>query len=573
MLDGKPRDRILAAISSFYRFSIEQESEDAFIMQVDGLSDYPEESFTKLVNRVNNLGFVAFTGPEGSERIYIVRKKAEKQWIRTLKFALMLGSVASVIYTGYYYQSTYTGNTSFVSSLPAVLTLFLLPLGLIIAAREIGRFVALRLNGMAYNLPILVPDPIGMGVLGSIAGHGQAYVSRKAMFQSGLFPLVSGFIASLAVVAVGSSLHFSGGSMVAPVNSSFKSVSLPLIYTLLIGKLSSVSATLNLMQYAGWTGIMISALNVFPIGFLDGGLISKSLTGDFSKYISYASFVVLFGLSFLYPPWFVLLLFVLFTGLTGPEPLLSSSKLSTGTRVLTGIALIIFVLSIAPVPYHVIPNNISVSLSDHNVILVNGTTTTAKFNLTVYNLGTSNIAPVFTIQPLTHISVSSSGGLLSSGGHGRYNISVTNQEFSRTGRYNYTVSAYSGTSKYNFPISVLVVNLTNQMSFNNAIPYTVKSKISMPVFLNFSYTSLTAENFSIISFADSSFSYSVTVNNLTFHEKGYSVPFTNLFSILPGETLTVKLTGLENTGDWTVVVLGRDYNAAIAFIKLGGTGG
>ncbi len=570
MLDSAKKDRVLATISSLYRFNIEEETDEAFIIAVDNLSDYPEDIFTRLVNRLGRLGFVAFTGQEGSNRVYIVQKRTEKKRSRSIKIALVLASLGSVIYTGYIYQTSYSGNTSFMASIPTVLLLFLLPLGFIIAARELGRFVALRMNGMEYHLPIMIPDPFGMGVLGSIAGHEQAYVSRRAMFHSGLFPLISGFIASLSVIAVGSLLHLSGSSLTPPTNSSFRAVSLPLTYTLFLGKLTPLSVALNLMQYAGWIGIIINALNAFPMGFLDGGLISKSLTGRYSNYISYATIAAFFALSIPYLPWLVLILFVLLTGVNGPEPLLSSSRLSKGTRVLTAIAMFIFVFSIVPVPYHVIPNNISVDVSNNNIVIVNGSSASAAFNFTVFNLGGSSIAPVFTIQPSKQLTEKSTGGTIPSGGQGKYSISLPASDFQGVGKYNYTVSVYSGTSKINVPISILVVNLSDQLSFNNAVPFKVKGNVSAPIYLNFSYTSLKSENFSMFSYAVSNFNYSVTVNNITFHEAGYSVPFSNLFSIRPGDELTVLVTGYSFTSDWTVVIVGNNYDAAIAYISLGG---
>ncbi len=568
MLNGRQRDRLLAAISSFYRYRIEEESDEALIMVVESLSSYPEELFTKFVNKLSSLGFVAFTGPEGSERIYVVHKKNGKKLFRVIKVALILISIATTIYAGFNYQESYSGNTSFFHSLPMVLLLFLLPLGFIVSARELGRFVGLRVNGMNYHLPIIVPDPLGMGVLGSIAGHEQPYVSRRAMFYSGLFPLVSGFIASLIVIVVGSSLHYSGGSLIAPVNSTFKSVSLPLAFSILLGKLSPISVTINIMQYAGWIGLTMNALNAFPIGFLDGGLISKALTGNYSKYISYASLIGFFSLSLTYPPWFVLLFFVLLIGISGPEPLMSSSRLSVGTRVLTGVAMLIFVISIVPVPYHVIPNNINVEVAEPHTVLVNGTGSSASFNFTVENLGSSSLAPSFTISPSTQFSVASKGGAIAPGKSAHFRINLNDSQIKTLGFHNYTVSVYSVLSKFNVRLSVLKVNLTNQMAFNNAIPYRIKGQAMAPILLNFSYTALISQNFSMISFAQSNFNYSVTVNNLTFHEHGYSVPFTNLFSILPGEVLTIKLTGYQNISQWTVMVMGKNYNAAIAHISL-----
>lgn len=572
MQDNRLRDKLLATVATYYKFKIEEESEGAFILAVDDLASYPEENFTKLVNKLNSHGFVAFTGPEGSERVYVVRKETNFGKSQIIKLLLIAGSIGSLIYTGWSYQIPFSSHTSYLSSILTSVLLFLVPIILIIIARELGRFMANRINGMKYHLPILVPGLFGPGVLGSIAGQEQAYVSKRAMFHAGFFPLISGFLASLTVIIVGSTLHYAGNSLIAPVNSSLKSVSLPLIYSLFLVKISPESVTLNLVQYAGWIGITINALNAFPIGYLDGGLISKALAARYSKYISYGSLIALFLLSYEYLPWFVLIAFILLTGINGPEPLLSTSRLSTGTRVLASIAMLIFVLSIVPIPYHVIPNNISVQVSDGNAVLINGTNSPAVFDFVIYNQGSSRIAPSFSITPSWDYTVSGSGGIVNAGQKANYNLSVLASDFQRAGTYDFTVSVFSPSgSKAVLPLSVLVVNLTDQMSFNNQIPYKCTGHSSKEIRLNFSYfTGLQTQNFTMFSFADSGFSYNVTMNNLTFHEKGYSVPFSNPFSILPGQILPITLKGFQSTNDWTVVIMGNHYNAAVAYITLGG---
>ncbi len=567
-MKSNKKDTLLSIISSYYNFKLEKETEDSIVIHVKDLESYPEDDFVKMVNRLDKIGFLAFTGSEGSGKIFIILKRTHSRSNMHIKTALALGSVASMIYTGYAYQSSFVSFSDFWTSLANGILFFFLPLGFIILLREAGRFLAHRINGMRYHIPILIPDPLGMGILGSIGTADDAYVSRRAMFYSGLFPLISGFLASLTVIFIGTYVNFPYSSLLAPVNSSFKSVSLPLIYSLVLSRISPTTVTLNIIQYAGWIGIVINALNAFPIGYLDGGLISKAVIGTYAKFASYGSMVGLFVLSVFYNPWFILLIFVILTGINGPEPLLSTSKITRAAKTFIVLALAVFILGISPIPYHVIPNDFTVNVVSRQVILVNNSTGNATFDIFLSNNGGSGVVPSFTMDPSLKFSVSGNGGSISPGGRAEYFISLPSSDFNTLGLHNLSLIVYSGISKSVIGLSVLYVKLSNNMAFNNAIPFYGHTSPGKPLLLNFSYTALKTENFSLLSFADDGFHYLVSINNITLTGEGFTKLLPNTFSFPPGKTVSIKVESMNLTRSWIVAVVSQNYYAALAYITV-----
>jgi len=566
------QDRVLAIVSSVYRYDIVDREGEKIIIDVPDFSTYDEEDFSILIKRISRLGYIAFTGPANSNRIYIMKKGEKSPYSSHIKYILVAITIGSVLYTGYSYEVSYSAGVPPVVVFSDVFLFFMIPIGFIILSREFGRYMAHRLNGMNYSLPILIPDPLplGMGILGSIGSQDEPYPSRRSMFQAGIFPLIAGFVSSLMVIVIGSQLHLGGSTLVAPVNSSFRSVSLPLTYSLLFSKITSVSVTLNLIQYAGWIGIVINALNAFPMGFLDGGLISKALAGNFSKYISYGAVVAFFGISIYYPSWLIILIFVLFVGIKGPEPMLTTSRLSNGARILTGIVLFIFLVSIVPTPYHIIPSDIQVHASDQNSLVVNGTSGYAYFNVTLLNMGTTPVTPSFTISPSVPLSVLGPGGSVSPRQSQSYMVSIPLPSREVAGSYNYTLDVYSGISKCSVPLTITVVNLATEMSFDSHIPLTMNLAANQSATLKFTYFVPPSgkQDFHLLSYAPLNFSYSIIFGNITFNENGYW-GFTTPFAINPGQTFSITLIPHDPTSKWIIALVDSSYTAAVAYVSVG----
>jgi membrane-associated protease RseP (regulator of RpoE activity) len=117
------------------------------------------------------------------------------------------------------------------------------------------------------------------------------------------------------------------------------------------GSASGYDVVVHPIAFAGWVGLLVTALNLFPIGQLDGGHILYSIIG--SKVKRYAKFIligfILMGI-FFWIGWFVWALLISFLGLNHPPVMDEEVPLSQGRKVLIALALIVFILSFIPAP-------------------------------------------------------------------------------------------------------------------------------------------------------------------------------------------------------------------------------
>jgi membrane-associated protease RseP (regulator of RpoE activity) len=109
---------------------------------------------------------------------------------------------------------------------------------------------------------------------------------------------------------------------------------------------------LHPIGYAGWVGLFVTALNLLPIGQLDGGHIAYALFGKKSKAIFFIAIAVMAFITIFYNPgWFLLLILVILFGFRHPAPLDDQTPLDGKRKWLGGIAFLAFFLSFTPAPF------------------------------------------------------------------------------------------------------------------------------------------------------------------------------------------------------------------------------
>jgi len=116
---------------------------------------------------------------------------------------------------------------------------------------------------------------------------------------------------------------------------------------------------LHPIAYAGWVGLFVTALNLLPVGQLDGGHIAYALLGKKSKFIFSLTIMLWMGISFFfYVGWTLMIVLVLLFGFRHPPPLDDLTPLDSKRKILGGIVFTLFVLSFTPVPFLQAPGGI-----------------------------------------------------------------------------------------------------------------------------------------------------------------------------------------------------------------------
>ena len=225
----------------------------------------------------------------------------------------------------------------------------------ILFAHELGHYLTCKAYGISATLPYFIPAPTIVGTMGAFIKIRSPIQNRRALLDVGIAGPIAGFV--LAVPTLVIALHYSRFAVMDP-SEGFVSFGEPLIFKFfayLMGKTPPPGMDLYLhpMGVAAWFGFFATALNLLPVGQLDGGHVSYALFRDFHKRISKGFVFALLPLGiFYFQGWLVWTTLLLFIGLRHPMTLDDSIPLSRRHVWLGWIGLAMFVLCFTPVPIY-----------------------------------------------------------------------------------------------------------------------------------------------------------------------------------------------------------------------------
>jgi len=227
---------------------------------------------------------------------------------------------------------------------------FSLTLAAILLAHEFGHYLACLYYQVDASLPYFLPAPSLIGTFGAFIRIRSAIYSKRVLFDIGVAGPLAGFIFLLPALGVGMAF-----SKIIPgiENQGTIHFGIPVLQWLLQhaifpgSKLGDVY--LHPVARAAWIGIFATALNLLPIGQLDGGHILYSLAGDKHRRISMIAIFALVPLALFWWVWLVWAVVLFWMGRRHPA-IHDVSDLGPGRRKLGWIALAIFVLCFMPAP-------------------------------------------------------------------------------------------------------------------------------------------------------------------------------------------------------------------------------
>ncbi|MDD5543134.1 MAG: site-2 protease family protein [Acidobacteriia bacterium] len=227
----------------------------------------------------------------------------------------------------------------------------------ILLSHEMGHYVACKYYRIEATLPYFIPAPTLIGTLGAFIRIKSPITNRKALFDIGAAGPIVGFI--FAIPALVLSLMY---SRVVPSTSGSGSSLVfgdPLIFKfterlLRLKVPEGFDIYLHPVAFAAWVGIFATALNLLPIGQLDGGHILYSVLGKHHKTLSRLFTVGLVPIGLLYwPGWLMWAVIMLFLGTRHPRLLDEETQLGPGRRLLAFTSLVIFILCFTFSPFSI----------------------------------------------------------------------------------------------------------------------------------------------------------------------------------------------------------------------------
>lgn len=227
---------------------------------------------------------------------------------------------------------------------------FALVLLLILMAHEMGHYLACVYYGVDASLPYFIPAPTLIGTMGAFIRIRSPIFSRRALFDIGIAGPLAGFVFIVPALIVG--MIFSKLSPGIGVRGDFL-YGTPLLIRLMelvfFPGVANTDIHLHPVARAAWAGLLATALNLLPIGQLDGGHIVYGILGERHRFLSITAIFALVPLGFLWPYWWGWALILFLIGRRHPT-IYDTSDIGQARRLLALVAFAVFVLSFTVVP-------------------------------------------------------------------------------------------------------------------------------------------------------------------------------------------------------------------------------
>jgi membrane-associated protease RseP (regulator of RpoE activity) len=234
----------------------------------------------------------------------------------------------------------------------------------ILFAHEMGHYVACRLYRLSCTLPYFLPVPINFGTFGAFIKIKAPISSKRQLFDVGIAGPIAGFVTLIPFLLYGIAHSQPAALHAAPSLAAASSeillpgrcLAIELATWLFHGRLAE-GMVLNLhpVAYGAWLGLLATAINLLPLGQLDGGHILYAVTGRLQRRMAFPLWLVLGVMGLYWKGWLLWCVIVLIIGLYHPPVYDESTPLDPKRRVLAWLAFLMFVLSFMPVPISAIP--------------------------------------------------------------------------------------------------------------------------------------------------------------------------------------------------------------------------
>jgi membrane-associated protease RseP (regulator of RpoE activity) len=230
----------------------------------------------------------------------------------------------------------------------------------ILGCHELGHYFACRYYDVDASLPFFlpVPPPFLTGTLGAFIRIRQPIPSKRMLFDIGIAGPIAGFLVAVPALFIGVAMSH---IVRIPENTGgMVELGEPLLFKLASWmwwgtQPDGYSLNMHPVAFAAWFGLLATALNLFPIGQLDGGHISYAVLGPRSTYVTFATIGVAVALSaFFSSSWIVwtgltIVMLVMF-GPRHPRVYDEDVPLDRSRLILAGCALLMFILCFTPAP-------------------------------------------------------------------------------------------------------------------------------------------------------------------------------------------------------------------------------
>lgn len=320
----------------------------------------------------------------------VIEARPSNPWVNVVLFLL---TVLSVIFAGalYTYQGGGEGTGEILSGILGNLASgipFAISLLAILLAHEFGHYLAGRYHHTHVTLPYFIPFPLSpFGTMGAFIQLKEPPRNKRILLDIGIAGPLAGLVVAIPVLLIGLSLStvspieipqgtgislegqsilyllakFAVFGKLLPAPASYNGVN-PLLYWIgyyFTGRptpIGGLDVMISPVAWAGWAGLLVTALNLIPAGQLDGGHMMYVLMGK--RAIRLWPFILtgLVLLGFVWSGWWLWAFLIFLLGRIYAEPLDQITRLDARRKALAVLGIVMFILVFTPVPLILINN-------------------------------------------------------------------------------------------------------------------------------------------------------------------------------------------------------------------------
>ncbi|MDF1544473.1 MAG: site-2 protease family protein [bacterium] len=234
---------------------------------------------------------------------------------------------------------------------------FVIALISILFVHEMGHFIASRRRNIVTSWPYFIPAPNIIGTFGAIIKSKSPFWNRRDLIEVGAAGPIAGWIVALLWLAYGlSQSGYFPANEFDPAELAFSLQGESLIMRFLTLNLIGAAPEgylyrLTEAAFAGWVGMLVTAINMLPIGQLDGGHVTYGLWREKQHILGMVAMALLLMLGFQSQIWWVFAAFGVLFGIKHPPTLQDNPRPQRAAAWMGWIAILILLLSFTPVPF------------------------------------------------------------------------------------------------------------------------------------------------------------------------------------------------------------------------------
>ncbi|MEA3438978.1 MAG: site-2 protease family protein [Chloroflexota bacterium] len=325
----------------------------------------------------------------GKDAILLVQSPSEPKpsngWINLALFIITLFSMVFGYAFFYGDLSLLFGEKITITALYESLesgVIFAISMLAILLAHEFGHYFAARYHKTNVTLPYFIPLPLSpLGTMGAFIRLKEPPKNKRSLLDIGITGPLAGLIVAIPILILGLSLSEvqvidvqPGYSVIMEGNSIFYLLSKFVVFGQILPEPSSyiglnpilywvryfftgqpfpmggLDVIIHPVAWAGWAGLLVTALNLIPAGQLDGGHVIFTLVGKKARLLWPIILAALILLGFVWYGWWIWAALIFLLGRVYAEPLDQITELDLNRRLLAMLGLAIFVLVFTPVP-------------------------------------------------------------------------------------------------------------------------------------------------------------------------------------------------------------------------------